>query len=172
VNALSWEALGIGILGVWLLVLSLYDLVSYRLPNAGTVPLLVAGLVVAACRAGQPGIWHAAAGALAGLSLGLVPFLKGGFGAGDVKLLAACGSFAGAKGIVYVFGGAVALLGLWALMIWWIGPPLDANKVEVREDGEDRSSVSWVIRDPHRRWKAIPFGPLVSISMVGFWLFS
>jgi prepilin signal peptidase PulO-like enzyme (type II secretory pathway) len=47
VNASFLEDFGVYLLAVWLLVLSVYDLISYRLPNIGTLPLLFVGLGVA-----------------------------------------------------------------------------------------------------------------------------
>jgi Flp pilus assembly protein protease CpaA len=109
-------------------------------------------------------------GATVGVVLGVLPFLRGGFGAGDVKLLAGCGAIVGPVGIVYVFSAAVALLGLWSLVIWMLGPPIDATSLIVRGAGGDtESAVAQVIRDPNRRWKAIPFGPLLAIAMAGVW---
>lgn len=169
-NATSWEIGGIALLAIWLLVLSVYDLISFRLPNSGTLPLLAAGLGVAMFRWGWTGFSWALSGAGIGFLLGLLPFLRGGFGAGDVKLLAGCGSIVGPEGVVYVFSGAVVLLGLWALVIWMLGPPINATSFLVRlAGGDDASGVANVIRDPHRRWKAIPFGPLVAVAMAGFW---
>lgn len=169
-NAVTWETVGVCLLAAWLLVLSVYDLISYRLPNVGTVPLLVAGLGVAAIRWGSLGLVWASVGAAVGILLGLLPFLRGGFGAGDVKLLAGCGAIVGPEGIVYVFAGAVILLGLWSLVIWILGPPIDATSLVVRwAGGDEESAIAQVIRDPNRRWKAIPFGPLVAIAMAGIW---
>ncbi|MFN5466521.1 MAG: prepilin peptidase [Pirellulaceae bacterium] len=169
-NTVSWEIIGVCLLAVWLLVLSVYDFVSYRLPNVGTVPLLVAGLAVAGIRWGWTGLAWAFLGATVGVVLGVLPFLRGGFGAGDVKLLAGCGAIVGPVGIVYVFSAAVALLGLWSLVIWMLGPPIDATSLIVRGAGGDtESAVAQVIRDPNRRWKAIPFGPLLAIAMAGVW---
>ena len=169
-NASFWEGFGVYLLAVWLLVLSVYDLISYRLPNIGTLPLLFVGLGVAGFRWGWPGVAWALTGAVVGGGLGILPFLRGGFGAGDVKLLAGCGAIVGPVGIVYVFSAAVAMLGLWSLVIWTLGPPMDATSLVVRwAGGDEESAVVKVIRDPNRRWKAIPFGPLLALAMAGFW---
>ncbi len=170
VDAALWESVGVGLLAAWLIVLSVYDLISYRLPNIGTLPLIAAGLGVALARWGWFGLGWSLFGAGVGLALGLLPYLRGGFGAGDVKLLMGCGAIVGPEKMVYVFSGAVFLLGLWSLVIWILGPPIDATSLVVRSTGGDQeSAVAQVIRDPNRRWKAVPFGPLLAIAMAGFW---
>lgn len=97
------------------------DLRSRRIPNA--VPLALLGLfavhaVVAG--AGAPDrLWTDLAIGTAFLAAGFVLHLGGGFGAGDGKLMAVAGMWAGAHGLVlFLTGLAVAAfaLGLFALL--------------------------------------------------------
>jgi prepilin peptidase CpaA len=71
-----------------------------RIPNRLTVPVMIAGLAAHTATQGLPGLRFAAAGLAAGLGLLLLPYIMGGMGAGDVKMLAAVGAL---KGAMFVF---------------------------------------------------------------------
>jgi prepilin peptidase CpaA len=97
------------------LVAMVIDVRSRRIPNLLTLPLLVAGLGVAAATRGWGGLADAIAG---GLLLG-VPyvalFLFAGGGGGDAKLMAAIGAWVGfASGVVVLLAVLIsgAVLGL------------------------------------------------------------
>lgn len=117
--------------GWWLLLLALVDAEHGRLPDSLTLPLLVAGLALAAL-ASQPGpvgamlaglgvAGLAAAGLGAGLGYllftavgGLYRVWRGrvGLGGGDTKLLAALGAWLGPEGLApLVLGAALLALG-------------------------------------------------------------
>lgn len=91
------------------------DLRTGRIPNPLTATVAAAGLGLAAF--GLTG--HSMAGALAGAALGFALMLPGhlfgGTGAGDVKLLAALGTWLGPGGVVMAFlysaiaGGVLAV---------------------------------------------------------------
>jgi leader peptidase (prepilin peptidase)/N-methyltransferase len=118
----AWVA---AVLGWWLLALALIDLVAWTLPDALTLPLILAGLLLAALGAREPGLplptpplWDAAAGAALGY-LGLAAIrwtyqrLRGreGLGLGDAKLFAAAGAWLGV-GQLPLFLLTASVLGL------------------------------------------------------------
>ncbi len=80
-----------------------WDLFTRRIPNFMTVPMAAGGL---AFHALAP-TGHGSALALSGLALGmgllLLPFLLGGSGGGDVKLLAALGAWLGPVQLLIAF---------------------------------------------------------------------
>lgn len=83
------------LLAPWLAALCVKDMKTRRLPNVWTLSGLAAGLIV------QFG-WGGTAGFLDGLEAAgvcvlflLLPFLVRAAGAGDLKMLAACGAFVG-----------------------------------------------------------------------------
>jgi prepilin peptidase CpaA len=85
-----------------LLILSVkYDVTERRIPNKLTIPVILWGIVTAGIFSGFNGILFSISGFLVGLAVFFVPFVMGGMGAGDVKLMAAVGSILGWKLTVY-----------------------------------------------------------------------
>jgi prepilin peptidase CpaA len=97
------------------LVAAIYDLRERRIPNALTVPLLVAGLVWAAWRGGLSGLANGAAACFLLALPFVLMFLFAAGGAGDAKLMAAIGAWLGLEqgiivlGCVCVAGGVLAI---------------------------------------------------------------
>lgn len=82
-------------LALLLLVALHQDLLHHRIPNALTLGGALGGIALAAIQGGANGALLAGAGLAVGLAA-LLPFhLLKGMGAGDVKLMAAVGSFVG-----------------------------------------------------------------------------
>ena len=96
-------------------IASLIDITAFRIPNWLTYSTLAVGISYWGIVRGYEGLLFGLAGATAGIGLLILPYIIGGTGAGDVKLMGAVGSFLGAQGIFIVFifsciiGGAYAL---------------------------------------------------------------
>ena len=92
------------------------DLRMRRVPNWLTASLAGAGVMLAGAGLSGVDIRSALTGCALGLLLMLPGYLLGGTGAGDVKLLAAAGTFLGPAATVWAFtftllaGGAMALV--------------------------------------------------------------
>ena len=92
------------------------DLAYRRVPNVLTAPALVAGLLAHGVWSGGLGLPGALLGAAVGLAVFFPIFALGGMGGGDVKLMAALGSWVGAGAIGWtalyaaVAGGVLALV--------------------------------------------------------------
>jgi prepilin peptidase CpaA len=99
-----------------LLTAAVTDLRSQRIPNWLTFPAFLLGLAYHAGQQGMQGVFFSLEGAAAGIALLLVPYLMGGMGAGDAKLMGAVGSLLGPKMVLTAFlftaivGGAYAIL--------------------------------------------------------------
>lgn len=94
---------------LFVLLVALWDLHSYRIPNFFTLPTMAAALIFHAA-SGWNGLLHAVSGLFLGGLLLLIPHLLGGVGAGDVKTLAALGALWGAGPALQIFV-ATALMG-------------------------------------------------------------
>lgn len=90
----SLEIATVALVAVVAALAAAFDVREGRLPNWLTLGGLVAGLVLGAF-GGWVGLGWAAGGAAVAFALALPLFLLGGFGGGDVKLLAAVGALVG-----------------------------------------------------------------------------
>jgi len=139
------------LLGWTLLVLVWIDWEHLRLPDALTLPLLLAGLAVTAWLTPDALTAHAAAAALGWLALlglgVLYRRLRGrdGLGEGDAKLLGAAGAWVGPAGLPSIVLLA-AVIGLAVALIAWLA----------------KRNVSSAT--------AIPFGPCLAAALWADWL--
>ena len=87
-----------------------------KVPNLLNGCLIVAGFTLNIYNHGISGALHSLSGLALGIALLLLPYLMGGFGAGDVKALGALGALIGPYDLLHVFvymaffGGGLALL--------------------------------------------------------------
>lgn len=93
------------------------DLRSRKIYNKVIFPGFVAALCLQTVLDGWNGLSEAVLGSITGLGLLLIPYLLGGMGAGDVKLLALVGAFKGPEFVFYAFLLTAMLGGLMALGI-------------------------------------------------------
>ena len=101
---------------------SIYDWKFRRIPNWLTFGVLFITLVFSVFKFGLTGLINSALGFLIGVLLLLVPYLMGGMGAGDVKLLGAIGALVGFKKIILIFFYS-AVCGLFLGIIWILFTP-------------------------------------------------
>lgn len=99
-----------------LVVATVIDIRTRRIPNGLTAALAGAGLGLAALGTGGVSLWGAAAGLVVGLALMTPGYLLGATGGGDVKLMAAVGTVVGPSTVIWAFlftgvaGGVLALI--------------------------------------------------------------
>ncbi|MGI6037028.1 MAG: A24 family peptidase [Limnochordia bacterium] len=85
------------------LMAGLWDVVSRRIPNWLTFGLMACGLIAGFYFGGLDGLTRSLQGLLLGGLLLLLPFVSGGMGAGDVKMLAAVGALKGPSFVFWSF---------------------------------------------------------------------
>jgi prepilin peptidase CpaA len=106
---------GAGVLVAGLLVATVIDLRSRRIPNALTATMAGLGIGLAAAGASGTSVVAALAGFVLGLLLMLPGYALGATGAGDVKLMAAVGAIVGPALVLSAFictsiaGGVLAI---------------------------------------------------------------
>ena|SRR5690348_8437098 len=92
------------------------DVTTRRIPNLLTFGAALAGLAYGVIDGGSAGLFAAIAGWVAGAVIFMPFFLLGGMGAGDVKLLAAIGTWIGVPDVLWaaiytsIAGGVLAVI--------------------------------------------------------------
>ena len=114
------QSLLVIILPVILIAASWIDLKEHRIPNFLTFSALTAGFSLQLLLQGWDGLIYSLSGLAVGFLI-LIPFyIKGGMGAGDVKLMAAAGTFLGFEGALLAVGltlFAGSVMGIFLLVI-------------------------------------------------------
>jgi leader peptidase (prepilin peptidase) / N-methyltransferase len=141
------------LLGWWLLTLGWMDVRNWLLPDALTLPLIVAGLGDAALMA-PDGLLDRVIGAIVGYALLRVIGLayrgvrgREGLGRGDAKLMAAAGAWVGAAALPQVLLAAASGALLAAAVLAFRGSRMRAET-------------------------AMPFGPFIALAIWWVWLIS
>ncbi len=105
-----------GGLMIILAICSVTDLTQRRIPNLLTLPTIAVALFIHSIIGGWDGLLFSLAGLALGFAALLFPYLLGGMGAGDVKLMAGVGAVLGAGNtlvallFIAIAGGILALV--------------------------------------------------------------
>ncbi len=104
------------VLSAILLSSAFTDLKSQKIPNYLTLSGMIAALTLYSFAAGFDGFLFSLKGIAVGIGVMLIPYLLGGMGAGDAKLMGAVGGFLGAKGVLGAFLLTAVIGGIYALL--------------------------------------------------------
>lgn len=152
-------------------ITAITDVRSFRIPNYVTLPLFVAGILFHAILPSGNGLSFALLGGVVGFGCLILFHFLGGIGAGDVKLLAAVGTWIGPGAVFVLFLAAALLLGACSIaMAWWHGT-LQKNMQKVgvifkqgamlaRYMGEEER-VEEIVKQDDRRRRLVPFAVMV-----------
>jgi prepilin peptidase CpaA len=103
-----------------LIAASWIDLKQHRIPNFLTLSALIAGVSLQLILQGWSGIMYSLGGMAIGFLIFIPFYIKGGMGAGDVKLMAAAGAFLGFEDTLLAVGltlFAGSIMGVFLLVI-------------------------------------------------------
>ena len=131
-NLINTQAFGIEplifiALSALLLTSAFTDLKSHRIPNFLTLPGMMLALTLYSFASGFEGFLFSLTGVAVGIGIFLIPYLSGGMGAGDAKLMGAVGGFLGAKGVFGAFLLTALFGGFYALLVAFIYRTLFKN---------------------------------------------
>lgn len=154
---------------IFSLVIAGIDMRTRRIPNYLTFTCAAGGLGFQAGVHGWAGLGDGVLGLILGLLLLMLPYLKGGMGAGDVKALAALGAWLGPGRTfsLFIFVGLSGGL-LIVAVLWWRG----VLWAKVRKAWA--SLVSWILwREPllervspsGKDSTRIPYGAALALGM-------
>ena len=104
-------------LAVLLVTAATIDLRSQKIPNIITYPSMLIALTYNTIINGTEGLLFSAGGIAIGTALLIVPYLMGGMGAGDAKLMGAIGGVLGAKAVFFAFFLIASVGGIYALIM-------------------------------------------------------
>jgi prepilin peptidase CpaA len=114
-------------LGIVLTIALATDIRFQRIPNLLTFPAMVTALCYHAATGGLEGFLFSGSGLVLGTAIFFIPFLLGGMGAGDAKLMGAVGAAIGPKGVLTAAVLTCLFGGIYALIILIIRRELSAD---------------------------------------------
>ncbi len=88
-----------------------------RIPNLLTYPTMAVGLGYHCIKSGVDGLVFSTTGLMLGIAIFIIPYIMGGMGAGDAKMMGAVGAVLGAKGVLLAMVFSVLIGGIYAVII-------------------------------------------------------
>ena len=113
----SIETILLVVLTVILLTAAVFDIRFHKIPNWLTYPTMVGGVVYYTATRGLEGLLFSVEGVGVGLAVFIIPYLMGGMGAGDAKLMGAIGGLLGPKGVFKAFLFTAIVGGIYAIVL-------------------------------------------------------
>ena len=169
--SLTWLIFRASILTPWLGYLCWSDATRRRLPNALTLGGLLAGLCVQAGFWGWDGFKDGLAAAGVAVLFLILPFLIRAAGAGDLKMLAACGAFLGLREMP-LFLLAVSFAGLFVAVAMLLTRKVTVARLKhafrcIFDWRYDRAAGRAAIPPKDDERARVPFGIAIAI---GTWI--
>ena len=165
----------ISMLGILLTVLiaAWYDWTAWRIPNQLLVASATAACMLALFAPHAPTIWTSLAGGLTGLALFLPLYLLRGMAAGDVKLMATLGLFAGPLLTIDIALLSCLAGGVWALVVMLSQTP-HGQFATLRLKSLLGPKLSHVFSHPHQPQSTsvkgsavMPYGVVIAAGALG-----
>ena len=100
-----------------LVIAATIDLRVQKIPNLLTFPTMILGLIYYSITTGWNGLLFSIEGLALGIAIFIIPYLMGGMGAGDAKLMGAIGAIIGPKGVLLASLFTAVVGGIYALTI-------------------------------------------------------
>ncbi len=149
------------------LAAAVIDYRTKKIPNWLTVPSAIAALLFHLVSGGGTGLLWALAGFAVGFALLILPWILGGGGMGDVKLLAALGTWLGPLMILPAFGlGAVCAL-IMGVMLMVASTFTSGISTTQRRFLNKGGAATATAGSPRKYKRVLPFAVPVAI---GTWL--
>ena len=94
-----------------------FDIKSHKIPNLLTFPTMMLALIYYTSFHGWEGLYFSVCGLFTGVALLIMPYLMGGMGAGDAKLMGVVGAFLGMKNTIEAFLFIAAMGCVYGLIV-------------------------------------------------------
>jgi prepilin peptidase CpaA len=98
------------------------DFRRQKIPNLVTYSTMVLALAIHSVSSGLDGFLFSASGLFLGIGLFIVPYLMGGMGAGDAKLMGAAGAIFGPRGIIIASIMVIFAGGVYGVILFVLNP--------------------------------------------------
>ncbi len=98
-------------------IAAVWDLQTQKIPNLLTYPLMLFGLFYHWVSSGLHGLGFSGTGLIIGIAIFLIPYLLGGMGAGDAKLMGGVGAILGSTGVIIAAVISVLLGLVYAIVL-------------------------------------------------------
>lgn len=135
-----------------------------RIPNSFTVPIFLAAVAYHGITSGLAGAGMALLGFAIGMGLLLIPWMFGGGGAGDVKLMAAVGAWFGPKMILLVWMGSMGVALLMAICVLvYVAVTRGSAQMRSRFLSQGESDAEQSGKPPVRK-RVIPYAVPVAVA--------
>ena len=161
-----------------LIVAAVIDGAILKVPNWLTYPFILSGLIYWTCANGLVGFAESFAGMAVGTVLLLVLRNVGGMGAGDVKLLAGVGAWAGTLVTLKVFaataitGGIIAVIMIVRSGNWFKHYAMARQILEEWKDIRTPSKLAAIARERKPTMTLLPYGIPMAIGAVIYFAFA
>ena len=149
------------------LAAAVIDYRTKKIPNWLTVPSAIAALIFHLVTGGGTCLLWALAGFAVGFALLILPWILGGGGMGDVKLLAALGTWLGPVMILPAFGlgaGCALIMGIMLMVSSTFTSGISATQRQFLNKGGSATATAGT---PRKYKRVLPFAVPVA---VGTWL--
>ena len=114
---LAMDNFSIIFITILIITSAIIDMKTHKIPNFVTLPGMLFAIAYHSALNGIDGLLFSAAGIGIGIALLIIPYIMGGMGAGDAKLMGAIGGVLGAKAVFYAFLLIAAVGGIYALIL-------------------------------------------------------
>jgi prepilin peptidase CpaA len=150
-------------------IAAVFDLRQRRIPNALTVPVMLAGILIHTSRSGWNGFTFSMLGLAIGGGVLLIFHIFGGMGAGDVKLMAGIGALGGFHftiSVLVLTGAAGGIMAIGKIIIWHWRPTVAAKDLKPSEFPADFRVGDSPLKQTMPYGVAIALGTIASVVMV------
>lgn len=128
------------------------DFRMQRIPNYLTVPAAIAGLACSLLLTGNPTTWpDSLLGFGAGFAIFFLPFLLGGGGAGDLKLVSALGAWLGWFHLLLALAVSLIFATFFAIMRWFGSISAGRARAKFRSPSRSGETDATAKPKPRRR---------------------
>ncbi len=159
------------VLALVLIICTITDLLHHKIYNLVLMPALLFALVYNTYLGGWNGLGQSLLGLLVGLLILIIPFAKGGIGAGDVKLLGFIGALKGFPFVIYAaigmgLAGGILAIGIWSYRFGFIDTMVGIFRGIYMMIASRFKIFSFRL---HNEKIMLPYGLAIALGTVGAW---